>query len=85
MERRTTKPEYGQYIAEAFDNLGEASSDDLLAEVYTLMEDSLHPSDLIILPNGEPRWRNQAQHMLDGMIDDGYIVEKNGLMSFSGS
>ena len=85
MERRTTKPEYGPYIADALGNLGEASSDDLLAEVYTLMEDRLHPSDLIILPNGEPRWRNQAQYMLDGMIDDGYIVEKNGLMSLSGS
>ena len=85
MERRTTKPEYGPYIAEALGKLGEASSDDLLAEVYTLMEDRLHPSDLIILPNGEPRWRNQAQYMLDGMIDDGYIVEKNGLMSLSGS
>ena len=85
MERRTTKPEYGPYIAEALGKLCEASSDDLLAEVYTLMEGRLHRSDLIILPNGEPRWRNQAQHMLDGMIDDGYIVEKNGLMSFSGS
>jgi len=85
MERRTTKPEYGSYIAEALGKLGEASSDDLLAEVYKLMEDRLHPSDLVILPNGEPRWRNQAQHMLDGMIDDGYIVDKNGLMSLSGS
>jgi len=85
MERRTTKPEYGPYIAEVLGNLGEASSDDLLAEVYTLMEDRLHSSDLVILPNNEPRWRNQAQHMLDGMIDDGYIVDKNGLMSLSGS
>ena len=49
------------------------------------MEDRLHSSDLVILPNGEPRWRNQAQHMLDGMIEDGYIVDKNGLMSLSGS
>ena len=85
MERRTTKPEYGPNIAEALGKLGEASSEDLLTKVYTLMEDRLHPSDLVILPNGEPRWRNQAQHMLDGMIDDGYIVDKNGLMSLSGS
>ena len=85
MERRTTKPEYGPYIAKALGNLGEASSDELLAEVFTLMEDRLHPSDLVKLPNNEPRWRNQAQHMLDGMIDDGYIVDKNGLMSLSGS
>jgi len=85
MERRTTRPEYGPYIAEALGKLGEVSSDDLLAEVYTLMENRLHPSDLVILPNGEPRWRNQAQHMLDGMIDDGYIVDKNGLMSLNGS
>ena len=85
MDRRTTKPEYGPYIAEALGKLVEASSDDLLAEVYTLMEDRLHPSDLGVLPNGEPRWRNQAQHMLDGMIDNGYVVDKNGLMSLSGS
>ena len=85
MDRRTTKPEYGPYIAEALGKLVEASSDDLLAEVYTLMEDRLHSSDLVILPNNEPRWRNQAQHMLDGMIDDGYIVDKNGLMSLSDS
>ena len=85
MERRTTKPEYGPYIAEALRKMGEASSADLLAKVYTLIEDVLYPSDQVILPNGEPRWRNQAQHMLDGMIDDGYIVEKNGLLSLSGS
>jgi len=83
MERRTTKPEYGPYITEALGKLGEASSDDLIAEVYTLMEDVLSVSDHVILPNNELRWRNQAQHMLDGMIDDGYIVEKNGLMSLS--
>lgn len=85
MERRTTKPEYGPYIAEALRKMGEASSADLLAKVYTLIEDVLYLSDQVILPNGEPRWRNQAQHMLDGMIDDGYIVEKNGLLSLSGS
>ena len=85
MERRTTKPEYGPYIADALCKLGEASSDDLLVEVFRLIEDRLHLSDHVILPNGEPRWRNQAQHMLDGMIDDGYVVEKNGLLSLSGS
>ena len=85
MERRTTKPEYGPYIAEALRKMGEASSADLLAEVYMLIEDVLYLSDQVILPNGEPRWRNQAQHMLDGMIDDGYVVEKNGLLSLSGS
>ena len=83
MDRRTTKPEYGPYIAEALDRLGKASTNDLLAEVYTLIEDRLHPADHAILANGEPRWRNQAQHMLDGMIDDGYIVEKMGLLSLS--
>ena len=85
MERRTTKPEYGPYIAEALRKMGDASSADLLAEVYMLIEDVLYLSDHVILPNGEPRWRNQAQHMLDGMIDDCYIVEKNGLLSLSGS
>ena len=85
MEKRTTKPEYGPYIAKALRKLGEALSDDLLAEVFKLIENKLHLSDHVILPNGEPRWRNQAQHMLDGMIDDGYIDEKNGLMSLSGS
>ena len=85
MERRTTKPEYGPYVAEALRKMGEASSADLLTKVYTLIEDVLYLSDQVILPNGEPRWRNQAQHMLDGMIDDGYVVEKNGLLSLSGS
>jgi hypothetical protein len=84
MERRTTKPEYGPFIAEALGRLREASTDELLAEVYSLMEDRLHPADHAVLANGEPRWRNQAQHMLDGLIDDGYIIEKNGLMSLSG-
>ena len=65
--------------------MGEASIDALLAEVYALMGDRLHPADHTILANGEPRWRNQAQHMLDGMIDDGYIFEKKGLLSLSGS
>ncbi len=84
MERRTTKPEYGPFIAEALGRRGEASTDDLLAEVYKLMKDVLHPADHAVLANGEPRWRNQAQHMVDGMIDGGYIVEKKGLMSLSG-
>jgi hypothetical protein len=84
MERRTTKPEYGSFIAKALGRLGEASTDALLAEVYALMEGRLHPADHVVLVNGEPRWRNQAQHMLDGLVDDGYIVEKNGLMSLSG-
>ncbi len=85
MERRTTKPEYGPYIAEALGRLGEASTDDLLTEVYALIDERLHAADRAILANGEPRWRNQAQHMLDGMIDDGYILEKKGLLSLSGS
>ena len=84
MERRTTKPEYGPFIAEALGRLGEASPDKLLAKVYSLMEGRLHPADHAVLANGEPRWRNQAQHMLDGLVDDGYIIEKNGLMSVSG-
>ena len=84
MERRTTKPEYGPFIAEALGRLGEASPDKLLAKVYSLMEGRLHPADHAVLANGEPRWRNQAQHMLDGLVDDGYIIEKKGLMSLSG-
>ncbi len=85
MERRTTKPEYGPYIVEALGRLGEASTDDLLAEVYTLMKDKLQPADHTILVNGEPRWRNQAQNMLDGLKDDGYIVEKKGFLRVSES
>ncbi len=85
MERRTTKPEYGPYISKALRKLGEASTDNLLAEVYSLIDERLHTADRAILANGEPRWRNQAQHMLDGMIDDGYIIEKKGLLSLSGS
>jgi len=32
------------------------------------------------LPNGEPRWRNQMQHMLDGLIESGKIKKEKGLL-----
>ncbi len=85
MEKRTSKPEYGPYIVDAMRILGPVDRDMLLAEVKRLMDDVLHNADMVVLPNGEPRWRNQAQHMLDGLVDNGVIIEKKGLLSLAES
>ncbi|MBN2335722.1 hypothetical protein JXL21_09190 [Candidatus Bathyarchaeota archaeon] len=43
------------------------------------MEGRLHPGDHELLHGGEvPRWRNQAEHMLDGLVEEGYVTERNG-------
>ena len=84
MERQTSKPEYVKPIREALLRLGSGMEDDVLEVVYTLVKDRLFPADLVILPNGEPRWRNQAIHMIDGLIENGVIVKKEGLLRLSG-
>jgi len=40
------------------------------------MEVRLHPADHALLYRGTvPRWRNEAEHMLDGLVEEGYVEE----------
>ena len=80
MERRTTKPEYVEPLLVTLDRLEAATEDELLNQTFHFMKDKMFPSDLVMLPNGEHRWRYQMQHMLDGLIDDGKILKKDGLL-----
>ena len=80
MEKRTTKPEYAPFILETVRHLLESSREQVIEEVYNSMEHRLHPADLVVLVNSEPRWRNQVEHMLDGFIEDGRVIENNGLL-----
>jgi len=48
-----------------------------------LVQDRLHPADFIMLPNGVPRWMNQMQNMLDGLIESGRIVKEYGLLKLA--
>lgn len=83
--RRTSKPEYIEPLMIALDSLGEASEEKLLEQAFALIQDRLYPDDYAVLPNGEPRWRNQMQHMLDGLIESRRIEKKNGLLRLSDS
>ncbi len=80
MEKRTTKPEYAPFIMETVRHLMESSREQVIEEVFSSMEHQLHPADLEILVNKEPRWRNQVQHMLDGFIEDGRVIEITGVL-----
>lgn len=82
-EPRTSKPEYGPYIIRALNNKGEAPVDEVLEETYRLMKPRLYPADLEALPGGVPRWRRQAEHMLDGLLEDGYVAESHGLLKLT--
>jgi hypothetical protein len=62
------------------DRLEAATEDELLTQTFQYMKDRMYPSDFVMLPNGEPRWRYQMQHMLDGLIEDGRILKKDGLL-----
>ncbi|MCW4012833.1 MAG: hypothetical protein NWF07_07550 [Candidatus Bathyarchaeota archaeon] len=77
---RTTKPEYVEPLLDALKILGAASEDALLEKTYSVIQLRLYPDDFTVLPNGEPRWRNQMQHMLDGLVESGRIEKKNGLL-----
>ena len=77
---RTTKPEYVEPLLNTLKILGEASEDMLLEKTYSHMRDRLYPDDFSVLPNGEPRWRNQMVHMLDGLIESGKIIKKDDLL-----
>jgi hypothetical protein len=83
--KRTSKPEYVVPIMDALGIMGVASEDELLDKAFSLIHGRLFPDDLTLLPNGVPRWRNQMQHMLDGLIESGKIEKKNGLLRLSDS
>jgi len=78
---RTTKPEYVEPLLDALKILGEASEDLLLEKTYSSMLEHLYPDDFSVLPNGEPRWCNQMVHMLDGLIESGKIIKKDGILT----
>ena len=80
---RTTKPEYVEPLIDTLRKLGETSETTLLEETYSVVHTLLYPDDFTVLPNGEPRWRNQMQHMIDGLIESDRIKKKNGLLSLS--
>ena len=78
--RRTTKPEFVEPLMVTLDRLEAATEDELLNQTFQYMKDRMHPMDLVVLPNGESRWRYQMQHMLDGLIEEGKILKKDGLL-----
>jgi len=78
--RRTTKPEFVEPLLVTLDMLEAATEDELLNQTFQYMKDKLYSSDLVVLPNGEPRWRYQMQHMLDGLIEYGKILKKDGML-----
>jgi len=77
---RTTKPEYVEPLIEALRILEESSENTLFEKTYSMINIRLYPDDFTLLPNGEPRWRNQMQHMLDGLIESGKIKKEKGLL-----
>lgn len=83
MGDRTSKPEYVPFIIAIIKHLRYTDRDELLDEVGETMMHRLHEEDKVMLPNGVPRWRNQAEHMLDGLMDDGKIVEVNGKLTLA--
>ncbi|MBD3171996.1 hypothetical protein GF326_05955 [Candidatus Bathyarchaeota archaeon] len=78
MEKRTTKPEYIEPLLNTLKKLGKTEEETLYEQTYKTIKTKLYPSDRAILPNGEPRWRYQMQHMLDGLVESGKIIKKEG-------
>lgn len=80
---RTTKPEYIDPIVAALKKLGKTDENTLLQEAFKLISERLTQEDRVVLPNGVPRWYHQMQHILDGLIEQGKICKKNGLLWLS--
>lgn len=78
MKKRTTKPEYIGPLLNTLKKLGKTSEETLYERTYQSIKNQLYPADKVMLPNGELRWRYQMQHMLDGLIEAGKIVKKEG-------
>ena len=72
----TSKPEYVFYILEALRVCGgKASEDEVMDRVMGMMAEVLTEGDRLNLYGGTvPRWRNQAGHMLEGLIEEGYVA-----------
>jgi hypothetical protein len=72
----TSKPEYAFYILEALRVCGgKASEDEVMDRVAGMMACVLTEKDrLNLYGDTVPRWRNQASHMLEGLIEEGYIA-----------
>lgn len=83
MSARTSKPEYGPPMLRALEAAGRVSVDTLMEDTLRLMGHRLHPADFEALPGGVPRWRRQAEHMLWGLIEDGYVQESRGCLSLT--
>jgi len=80
-EPRTSKPEYAPFLLASLGRLGEATRDAVLDHTRELMEGRLHQADYALLHGGEaPRWMNQADHMLDGLVEEGFVEEKDAKM-----
>jgi hypothetical protein len=69
----TSKPEYAFYILEALRVCGgKASEDEVMDRVAGMMACVLTEKDrLNLYGDTVPRWRNQASHMLEGLIEEG--------------
>ena len=75
---QTSKPEYAPFLLVSLRGLGEAPRDAVIEHTRELMEGWLLPADYALLHGGmTPRWMNQADLMLDGLIEEGF-VEENG-------
>ena len=79
----TSKAEYAPYLLEALHILGgETTEEVLLEKVGKMMEKILTKKDRSMLYRGSiPRWRNQALHMLEGLIEDRYIIRKGATLT----
>jgi len=75
---QTGKPEYApRLLASLRDLEGEAPRDQVLGRMYAAMEDGFHPADRELLYGGAvPRWVSEAEHMLDGLLEEGYVEER---------
>jgi hypothetical protein len=76
----TSRAEYASYILKAIKSLGgEAPRWRVIEEAYVLMDPLLLPGDRQILYGGQlSRWRSQAEQMLDGLVEEGYLEESEG-------
>ncbi len=77
----TSKPEYAYYILKVLKLYGGiATEDEVMDRVVEMMSSVLTEMDRLNLYGGKiPRWRNQADHMLEGLIEDRYIT-REGVM-----
>ena len=79
----TSKPEYAYYILEALKLYGGiATEDEVMDKVGEMMAGVLTEMDRLNLYGGTiPRWRNQANHMLEGLIEDRYITRRGVMLN----